>query len=228
MYGSPMRMLNEKLVAAEAFGTGASHSANTANAARSRYRMRDPFLIVFPNVATAYGRAWPVPLHEIAWSLPITLGNNQLGTMGSPVSDSNGSGAKETVPPSATPRLSGNTSLGGSILPRWSVSSSQGRIDRMPAMDNPVDVIRRLRAQAFAIGPADLELAPTPSRPRVWGAIMELGYPTGIATLLSIAEGTTSLYFSNGGGIVGAGEHANVREAAEVFLDVMEAHLAEM
>jgi len=98
----------------------------------------------------------------------------------------------------------------------------------MPAMDNPVDVIRRLRAQAFAIGPADLELAPTPSRPRVWGAIMELGYPTGIATLLSLAEGTTSLYFSNGGGIVGAGEHANVRDAAEVFLDVMEAHLAEL
>lgn len=95
-------------------------------------------------------------------------------------------------------------------------------------MDEPSDVIRRLRDQAFHISAADLELSPSPSRPRVWGAIMELGFPTGIATLLSFAEGTTSLYFSNGGGAVGAGEHSIVRQMAEEFLDVVEAHLAEL
>jgi hypothetical protein len=95
-------------------------------------------------------------------------------------------------------------------------------------MDEPRDVIRRLREQAFHISAADLELSPTPSRPRVWGAIMELGFPTGIATLLSFAEGTTSLYFSNGGGAVGVGTHAIVRQMAEEFLDVIEAHLAEL
>ena len=94
-------------------------------------------------------------------------------------------------------------------------------------MDNPADVIRRLREQAFRIGAVDLALTPTPSRPHVWGAIMELGYPTGIATLLTFAEGTTSLYFSNGGGVIGAGDHAAVRDAAEAFLDVVEVHLAE-
>ena len=93
-------------------------------------------------------------------------------------------------------------------------------------MDNPMEVIRRLREQAFQLSAADLELSPTPSRPHVWGAIMELGYPTGIATLLSFAEGTTSLYFGNGGGVVGAGEHESVRAAAEVFLDAVEAHRA--
>lgn len=95
-------------------------------------------------------------------------------------------------------------------------------------MDEARDVIRRLRDQAFHINAADLELSPTPSRPRVWGAIMELGFPTGIATLLAFAEGTTSLYFSNGGGTVGAGEHAIVRQMADEFLDVVEAHLAEL
>lgn len=95
-------------------------------------------------------------------------------------------------------------------------------------MDDPVEVIRQLRAQAFNLDAGDLELVPTPSRPHVWGAIMELGYPTGIATLLSFAEGTTSLYFSNGGGVIGAGEHAAVRQAADVLLDVFEAHLDEM
>ncbi|HEX5030297.1 MAG TPA: hypothetical protein VFX78_02425 [Candidatus Eisenbacteria bacterium] len=94
------------------------------------------------------------------------------------------------------------------------------------AMNNPVDVIRRLREHAFHVSAADLELSPTPDRPHVWCAIMELGYPTGIATLLSFAEGTTSLYFSNGGGVVGAGEHESVRAAAEVFLDAVEAHRA--
>jgi hypothetical protein len=94
-------------------------------------------------------------------------------------------------------------------------------------MDDPAQMIRRLREQAFRITAQELELAPTPERPRVWGAIMELGYPTGIATLLSLAEGTTSLYFSHGGGVIGAGEHQAVREAAEAFLDVVEAHAGE-
>lgn len=87
--------------------------------------------------------------------------------------------------------------------------------------------MRRLRELALSVTASDLDLAPTETRPQVWGAILELGYPTGIATLMSLAEGTTSLYFSNGGGVIGAGEHPSVREAAERFLDTVEAHLAE-
>jgi hypothetical protein len=56
---------------------------------------------------------------------------------------------------------------------------------------------------------------------------MELGYPTGIATLMALAEGTTSLYFSSGGGVIGAGEHPTVREAAETFLNLVEDYIAE-
>lgn len=91
-------------------------------------------------------------------------------------------------------------------------------------MTDPVETIRKLREQALRITASDLDLSPTSERPHVWGAIMELGYPTGIATLVTLAEGTTSLYFSNGGGVIGAGEHEAVREAAETFLDLVEAH----
>lgn len=94
-------------------------------------------------------------------------------------------------------------------------------------MLDPVAVMRRLRDHALRATAEELDLVPTESRPRVWGALMELGYPTGIATLMTLAEGTTSLYFSNGGGVIGAGEHEAVREAAEGFLDAVEAHLAE-
>jgi hypothetical protein len=48
-------------------------------------------------------------------------------------------------------------------------------------------------------------------------ALMEIGLEGG-TTLVAIADGSTSLYLSNGGGVIGAGEHASVREAASVFL----------
>lgn len=95
------------------------------------------------------------------------------------------------------------------------------------AMPDPAGMMRKLREQALRATASDLELTPTAARPHVWGAVMELGYPTGIATLMSLAEGTTSLYFSNGGGVIGAGEHATVREAAEQFLDAVEDHLGD-
>lgn len=93
-------------------------------------------------------------------------------------------------------------------------------------MTDPAHTMRRLRESAFQVSAAELDLAPTEARPRVWGALMELGYATGIATLMTLAEGTTSLYFSNGGGVIGAGTHAAVRDAAERFLDLVESHLA--
>lgn len=88
--------------------------------------------------------------------------------------------------------------------------------------------MRRLREQALRATAADLEIEPTERHPRVWGAIVELGYPTGIATLMVLSEGTISLYFSNGGGVIGAGEDPAVRLPGEVLLDSLEAHLAEL
>lgn len=93
-------------------------------------------------------------------------------------------------------------------------------------MADPAATMRRLRELALRVTAAELELAPSAERPHVWGAILELGYPIGIATLMTLAEGTTSLYFSSGGGVIGAGEHEAVREVAERFLDVVEDNLA--
>jgi len=56
-------------------------------------------------------------------------------------------------------------------------------------------------------------------RPRVWGAIMELGLPSGaVATLVVFADGTTSLYSSAGGGILGVGQQRGVRGLSDAFL----------
>ena len=55
---------------------------------------------------------------------------------------------------------------------------------------------------------------------------METGFPDGSFTLSSLADGTTSLYFSTGGGIIGAGGHDSVRNASgRLLLEAQQFHL---
>ena len=85
-----------------------------------------------------------------------------------------------------------------------------------------------LRDQALSVMPAELGLTPTRSLPNVCTGIMELGFEGGAATMVAVADGTASLYFSNGGGIIGAGRHETVRRAAERFLASAERSLGAM
>jgi hypothetical protein len=73
------------------------------------------------------------------------------------------------------------------------------------------DVYAGLRQQVLNLTPDQLaeELADEP----ILALVMETGYPEAVATLVGVADGTTSLYFSNGGGFIGAGTHASVAEA---------------
>jgi hypothetical protein len=58
--------------------------------------------------------------------------------------------------------------------------------------------------------------------------LMETGYPEAVATLVAVVDGTTSLYFSNGGGLIGAGEHATVAEASGRWLETGEEFLPQL
>ncbi len=53
---------------------------------------------------------------------------------------------------------------------------------------------------------------------QVWGVVMETGYSKAVASLVALADGTVSLYFSNGGGIIGLGPHAGPHRAAQSLL----------
>jgi hypothetical protein len=86
------------------------------------------------------------------------------------------------------------------------------------AIPEPVPVIKGLRDMLLTLRPEQIGLPPSSAKPRVWGVLMEIGDPEGVATLVVLADGTTSLYLGHGGGVIGAGEHANVRRAAEAFL----------
>ncbi len=77
------------------------------------------------------------------------------------------------------------------------------------------DAINDLRSMALNLDPKELGLTPDTFPHKVFGMLFETGLSdTASYSLITIADGTTSLYFNTGGGIVGAGEHEAVREAS--------------
>ena len=77
-----------------------------------------------------------------------------------------------------------------------------------------------LSADAASLGFTQSEHGP------LWGAVMDMSFPDATATLVSLADGTTSLYTSTGGGIIGGGAHESVVLATREFLAVMGEHLS--
>jgi hypothetical protein len=86
----------------------------------------------------------------------------------------------------------------------------------------------QLRNLIFRLEPAKLGIAPTTITPHVWGVLMETGYVVGTATLVSLADGTTSLYYSTGGGMLGRGDYKPVAEASKALVLQAENHLTQM
>jgi hypothetical protein len=76
-----------------------------------------------------------------------------------------------------------------------------------------------LRQQVLTLTPGQLGDAVSADEPML-ALLMETGYPQAVATLVAVADGSASLYFSNGGGIIGAGTHASVAEASRRWLEL--------
>ena len=82
-----------------------------------------------------------------------------------------------------------------------------------------------LRKQVLSLSPDQLGLE-AGSGPAVMALLMETGYPVAVATLVCVVDDTTSLYFSNGGGVIGAGAQPRVAEATRRLLRVCNQELA--
>jgi len=57
---------------------------------------------------------------------------------------------------------------------------------------------------------------------------METGFPEGTATLVSMSDGSASLYCSGGGGVIGGIGHETVRRAATAFVGLAGHHQSNM
>lgn len=88
-------------------------------------------------------------------------------------------------------------------------------------------VYHGLRAQILNLDPATAGLQQRSEHRDLWGAMTETGYQRGTATLVTLADGTTSLYLSSGGGIIGGGFHQAVAAATRTFLSELELQLPE-
>jgi hypothetical protein len=94
------------------------------------------------------------------------------------------------------------------------------------ALEGP-EMYRRLRAMALDAVALGLP-APPPEHPGVSGVIVDIPAGGGaFATLVAMADGTTSLYSSTGGGTIGAGAHPAVAEAAQRLLALVDQRLEE-
>jgi len=88
----------------------------------------------------------------------------------------------------------------------------------LPGDTSSGGVFSGLRGKALSIQRDEVGIRMPGADAPVWGLLMETGYPGATATLLALADGTTSLYLSNGGGVIGGQAHASVREANAAFL----------
>jgi hypothetical protein len=91
----------------------------------------------------------------------------------------------------------------------------------------PAEVYVGLRRQALALTRELLD-PDTASAGEVLALLLETGYPEAVATLVGLADGTTSMYFSNGGGMIGAGQHEGVAAATRRWLELGEQSLDQL
>lgn len=84
---------------------------------------------------------------------------------------------------------------------------------RVSTDTSPDGVYSGLRHQALSVRRTEVGIADPPLEAPAWGILMETGYEPETVTLFALADGTTSLYFSNGGGMIGGHSHEPVRRA---------------
>ena len=82
----------------------------------------------------------------------------------------------------------------------------------------PADMYHELRTMALSIKASQIGVEPGNEHP-VYGAVIDMVFGEATATMISMLDGTVSLYYSSGGGIIGVGErYGEVREHSFILL----------
>ena len=86
---------------------------------------------------------------------------------------------------------------------------------------DPASVYMGLRNRILHGSRAQLGLPATSAPTQPWAALMEMGLSRGPATVVAVSDGTTSLYLSSGGGLLGGGQrYEAVRNAGLHLLNL--------
>src|SRR5262245_15450288 len=90
-----------------------------------------------------------------------------------------------------------------------------------PSPQSPDRVYDGLRKAALKVTEATVGKAP-PEHPDLLGAVIDIPSRGGIASVVAMADGTTSMYTSTGGGTIGAGAHEAVARATHALLATLQ------
>jgi hypothetical protein len=104
-------------------------------------------------------------------------------------------------------------------MPDWGKRLRAG-LGQATARPKGIEVYDGLRSMALGIDPATITIPDGVPWTGAAMAAMEMGTADAVATIVAIADGSVSMYLSSGGGVIGAGEHAAVRAAADRFRSV--------
>jgi len=83
----------------------------------------------------------------------------------------------------------------------------------------PAAINALLRNHFFNLKVEDIGLTHAGS-PLVWGVMMELGYPDLVVSLAVLADGSCSVYLTDGTGVIGCGLYSEVRQSAANMLGI--------
>ncbi len=100
----------------------------------------------------------------------------------------------------------------------WWISSPAIISNMNTVPPEPAQSYLALRERILHLQPAEIGLNPTSETGQVWGVLMETGYPEGTATLVCLADGTTSLYYSTGGGMMGSPSYSPLADASRAMV----------
>jgi len=84
------------------------------------------------------------------------------------------------------------------------------------------EIYSKLRDQALGFGSAEIKAPPVVPGGRALGVIMDIGYETAVVSVMGLADGTTSMYISNGGGTLGIGDHEHAAASSKRWVEVAE------
>jgi hypothetical protein len=76
----------------------------------------------------------------------------------------------------------------------------------------------------LSLTPDVIGIRQSDANPNVWGVLMEFQIAGHVTTLVCLADGTTSLYFSSGGGVIGAGAYEPVANASSHLIAMAESY----
>ena len=104
----------------------------------------------------------------------------------------------------------------------------RGRSSDGPQQPREVaSVYTDLRDATLDPDPVSVGIKQGPETPAVWGLVMDWSLDDAVATVVSLADGTTSLYLSTGGGSIGAGEHPAAAAASITAIRLAESMVDE-